>query len=121
MLEHALDQLPREVRGLVGETGAEGATLPGLLCVGTVEIDLEERLQRDPTRRVTAGARRSLLHGRSIYAAVAALAPIASTRREETARSATAIAQRTMPARARPCVTTETPAMPRSGADTYWS
>jgi len=93
MFEDAFDELPREVRGLVGEAGTERAALPGLLRVGAVEVDLEQGLQRDPARRMTAGARSSL----------------------------TAIAQRTMFARARPWVTTDTPAMPRSGADTYWS
>ncbi len=116
MLEDAFDELPCECRRILGETRAERATLPGLLRVSTIEVDLEERLQRDPSGGMPAGARRSLPQ-----AAGATPAPIASTSPVATARSPTAMAHRIMFARARPCVTTDTPAMPRSGADTYGS
>ena len=116
MLQDAFDELPREGGRVLGQPRAERAALPCLLRVSAIEVDLEERLQRDPPRGMTAGPRRALPH-----AAGAASVPIASTRRVSTARSPTAIAQRIMFARARPCVTTDTPAMPKSGAETYGS
>src|SRR5437773_1551254 len=116
VLEHALDELPGESCGILGETGPERAPLPGLLWISAIEVDLEERLQRHAARRVTAGTDLRLPH-----AAGAAVVPMASTSRVATARSPTAIAQRIIFARARPCVTTLTPAMPRSGAETYGS
>src|SRR5712692_3460246 len=119
VLEHSFDQLPGEIRGVLGQPRAERAPFPGLLRIGAIEVDLEERLERHATRRMTARARRTLLHWSS--GAVAAVVPIASTSFVATARCATAIAHRIMFARARPCVTTETAAMPRSGAETYGS
>jgi hypothetical protein len=114
MSENSLDEIPRERGGLFGETRAERAPLPGLLRIGAIEIDLEEGLQGEASRRMATAARWPL-------AADATPSPSASRSRVEMARSATSIARRIMFARARPCVTTEMPATPRSGADTYGS
>ena len=116
MSEHALDEVPSERAGLFRQPGAKRAALPRLLRIGTVEVDLEEGLEREPPRRMATAARRPLAH-----AADATPSPSASRSRVETARSATSIARRIMFARARPCVTTEIPATPRSGAETYGS
>ena len=113
MLQHPVDKVPRERAGLVREAGAERAALPGLLCIGAIEVDLEQRLEREPPRGMAATARGTLAH-----AADATPSPSASRSRVKTARSATSIARRIMFARARPWVTTEIPATPRSGADT---
>src|SRR5262249_7504129 len=122
VLEHALDELPGEARGRVGKARAKRTALPGFLRVSPIEVDLEERLQRDATRWVAAGALTcGVARDLRGHAAGTAAVPIASTRRVVTARSATAMAQRIMLAFARPWVTTDTPAMPRSGADTYGS
>src|SRR2546428_13195946 len=116
MSAHQRDQNPRERGGLLGESRAERDTLPGLPGIGTIEIDPEEGLRRKAARGMTPAARWPLAH-----AADATPSPSASRSLVETARSATSIARRIMFARARPCVTTEIPATPRSGADTYGS
>ena len=45
MLQNTFDQIPRECGCLLGESRAKCAPLPGLLRVGAIEVDLEERLQ----------------------------------------------------------------------------
>jgi len=116
MLQYALDQIPRKCRRLFREARAERAALPGLLGIGAIEVDLKKRLEGETSRGMAAAARRPVAH-----AADATPSPSASRSRVETARSATSIARRIMFAFARPCVTTEIPATPRSGADTYGS
>ena len=120
MLEDALDDLPGEGGRLLGQSRSECTALPGLFGVGAVEVDLEERLQGQTSRGVTAAARRP--RGAGAHAAFrVGISAITSTSRVSTARSATSIARRIMFARARPWVTTETPATPSSGAETYGS
>src|SRR5438093_5782894 len=112
MRDHAIDDLPGEGAGLVGQAGAECAALPGLAGVRAVEVDLEEGLECEAPRGMPAAARWSRGH-----AAEATPSVIASMSLVATARSATSIAWRIIPALARPWVTTDTPATPRSGAE----
>jgi hypothetical protein len=116
MLQNTFDEIPREGGSLLREPSAERAALPGLLRVGAVEVDLEKRLQGEPAGGMPTAASRPFAQ-----AADATPSPSASSSRVDTARSATSIARRIMFAFARPCVTTEIPATPSSGADTYGS
>src|SRR5438477_6692859 len=54
--KHALDELPGEIRRLLGQAGAERAARPGVPRVTAVEVDLEQGLQGHAARRMAAGA-----------------------------------------------------------------
>src|SRR2546428_56990 len=114
--DHAVDDFPGEGAGFVGEARAERAALPGLAGVRAIEVDLEEGLQGEAPRGMPAAARWSRGH-----AAEATPSTIASISLVATARSATSMAWRIIAARARPWVTTDSPATPRSGAEAYGS
>ena len=117
MVKNSLDELPRKARGLLGQSRTKRAAIVGLARIGAIEVDLEKRLKSKPPGRMTATARRSRAHA----AVVEAPWPMASMSRVATERSATSIARRIMFARARPWVTTDTPATPRRGAEAYGS
>jgi len=129
MRQDARDEVPGERGGFLGQARTERAALVRLARIGAVEVDLEQRLERQPPRGMPSAARRApcSLRGpgggasRLFYAADATPSPITLTRSVATARSATTIAHRIIGPRARPWVTTETPATPRSGAETYGS
>jgi len=129
MRQDARDQLPGERCRFLGQARTESATLVRLAWIRAIEVDLEQRLERQPPRGMPSAARRApwSFQGpgggapRLFYAADATPSPITLTRPLATARSATTIAHRIIGARALPWVTTETPATPRSGAETYGS
>src|SRR5207237_960177 len=62
MLQDTLDQIPRERPGFVRQACPKRAALPGLFGIGAIEVDLEERLEREAPRGMATAARRLLAH-----------------------------------------------------------